>query len=383
MKARINTTVINTAKPQDKRYKIRDTRTIGLILRVEPNGQKYWEVDFRVNGRRTTKVLGNARLKNLTVAREEAETVLKKAEKGIDVHQTKEQDNLRTLEGFITKYYAKYAEENIRGHVKHLASLKRNFGHLYNKRLDEIGELHIEAWRRERTQQDKVTFETIKRDYTVLRACLNTAIQAKTIRSHQLQNYRFKRKKNDPQPNPQKVRYLSEDEEKRLRIALKGFDGPIEGFTLLALNTGLRFGDLVELEWEHVNLELGHIRKIIAKISHTEFGKMAKTIPLSNEVKAVLRHREHEDKYVFARKEMSEIIHNFKRVWTAVCKKAELENFRFHDCRHDFASKLVMAGVPLIVVRDLLTHQSLETTQIYAHLAPSHLDNAIAEVFNK
>ena len=80
---------------------------------------------------------------------------------------------------------------------------------------------------------------------------------------------------------------------------------------------------------------------------------------------------------------MSEIIHNFKRVWTAVCKKAELENFRFHDCRHDFASKLVMAGVPLIVVRDLLTHQSLETTQIYAHLAPSHLDNAIAEVFNK
>ena len=68
---------------------------------------------------------------------------------------------------------------------------------------------------------------------------------------------------------------------------------------------------------------------------------------------------------------------DFKKQFHAAVKGASIEDFRFHDTRHTFASHLVMAGVDIKTVQELLGHATLTMTMKYTHLAPDHRLKAI------
>ncbi len=66
--------------------------------------------------------------------------------------------------------------------------------------------------------------------------------------------------------------------------------------------------------------------------------------------------------------------------WRGLTKAAGITNFRLHDCRHHFASRLVQAGVDLYTVKELLGHSEITMTERYSHLAPDNLRLAVEKV---
>jgi len=84
---------------------------------------------------------------------------------------------------------------------------------------------------------------------------------------------------------------------------------------------------------------------------------------------------------VFSNKDGEQFI-TLKKGWKKILKAAAIENFRWHDLRHHFASRLVMAGVNLNTVRELLGHSSYAMTLRYAHLSEEHKAEAVGLLCN-
>ncbi len=160
---------------------------------------------------------------------------------------------------------------------------------------------------------------------------------------------------------------------------------PLDGYTdhlaplvLLAINTGLRRGELLGLTWEAVNLDA----QLLTVAAGTAKSRKARHIPLNAEALAVLKAWKKQGKgagLVFPAPEGGQMGH-INTSWERLVAAAELVDFRFHDLRHDFASKLVMAGVDLNTVRELLGHADLKMTLRYAHLAPARLAAAVEKL---
>jgi integrase len=201
------------------------------------------------------------------------------------------------------------------------------------------------------------------------------------------------------------IRYLSPDESKRLRQALAERDAraaqarlsanlwrtergysPLPDITgycdhmapmvLLSLNTGLRQGELFSLAWEQVDMKL---RTITVLASHSK-GNTTRTIPLNAEALAVLTaiKPERAAGLVFKSPVTGGRFDNVKKAWAEITKAASIPDLRWHDLRHDFASRLVMHAVPLYTVQKLLGHANPRMTQRYAKLAPGALADAVA-----
>lgn len=178
-----------------------------------------------------------------------------------------------------------------------------------------------------------------------------------------------------------RVRWITRAQAARLIDAASEFAKTplLPSFIRLALNTGCRKGELLHLEWSRVDFEHKFFR---LDARHTKSRKR-RTIPLNDDACNAMRvlydwcQANHPaSPWVFTGKTGARFT-TFKTGFRNACARAGIDDFRIHDLRHTFASWLVMAGVDLYRVRDLLGHSSITTTEIYAHLAPDHLRDAV------
>ncbi len=328
------------------------------------HGRRY-KITLRCNGKKVTRTVSS-----LALAREiegKLKVDIARGEHGI------RRKHAPTV-GKVWARYLPWAQEHKKSwrsdkyiFQKHIAPV---FG---NTPLDKISQLDVErlilAMKRGKSQHGRpYALATIKHVVVLLSRLFNVAIQwgmydgknpCKTIKPFRLNN--------------QLTEFLSKDEITALLNVLDSWPVPVDAaFVKFLLYTGLRRGELFNLQWKDVDLERQTITLRDPK------GKHDVTLPLSDKAVQVLSSIPKTDSpYVFPGKSGKKRV-DFKRPWARIKEEAGLPpSFRLHGLRHHFASSLVSAGVDLYTVSKLLTHKDVKTTMRYAHLADKALRDAV------
>lgn len=413
MRAKLTAKLIHSLKPQDKLYSVRDTEIKGYMLRVSPSGAMTYYLDYRLPGKgRKSYRIGTPGNLTPAQARETANQQAAKVAQGIDIQETKkaaviegERASKRQLGAFLNDAYQPWALAHLKMGADTVKRIRRHFPDLLEKPMDQITTWHCDKWRSARLKEGAAA-SSINRELAALKSVLAKAVEWEIIDRHPLA--RLKLSKVDHAP---KVRYLSSDEEAALRTTLEQreirirserisanewrrargyeewpdlsdlpFADHLKPLVLLSINTGLRRGELLGLKWENVDLAGAYltVEGAIAKSGKTRH------LPLNREALDILtawRSQSGTDAWVFAGKEGKPLT-SVKKAWMALLTQAGIKRFRWHDMRHHFASRLVMAGVDLNTVRELLGHADIKMTLRYAHLAPEHKAEAVARIAN-
>ncbi len=208
---------------------------------------------------------------------------------------------------------------------------------------------------------------TVNRELAFLRRVFNVAIEDRKAETNPVRAKTFFKENN------QRVRFLDVAEEARLRESIGETHWPL---VAIAIHTGLRRSEQFHLRWEHVDFATG-----ILTVPQTKHGG-SRRVPMNDTVRGILRARPGRLKspYVFpsATGETAVDACNFvRRVFVPALDAATIEGFRWHDLRHTFASRLVMAGVDLRTVQELMGHKTMAMTLRYSHLSPAHQLDAV------
>ena len=170
-----------------------------------------------------------------------------------------------------------------------------------------------------------------------------------------------------------RIRFITPEQ---VQALLRELPAHQRDMVLFALQTGLRQSNVVNLEWLQVNLEQGHMWVNAAQSKN----RKPIAVPLNREALAVL-HRQlgkHPARvFTFAGQP---IVNANTRAWRNALKRAGIEDFRWHDLRHTWASWHRMQGTPTHELQQLGGWRTGAMVERYAHLAPDHLANAAARL---
>ncbi|HEC25998.1 MAG TPA: DUF4102 domain-containing protein [Gammaproteobacteria bacterium] len=408
-KFRFTNTSVKAQKPEAKVYECRDTSTKGLILRVTPSGAKTYYIKYRTaDGKQNRYRLGMLQeFENPEAARIAAGAEWDRIRnKGADPQAEKKARALKlaqdatahTLKSFIDDVYGDYAELHQRAGKDSEKRLKGAFEELLTKKIATISASDLTVWRTKRLKKGNKP-QTVNRYMDDMRSCLNHALEVGAITHHPFDDLP-KKKKRVKTEDDKRVRYLGqrddyediEDEDgnkigERARL-LKALDTKslpkyMSPIVLLALHTGMRRGELFKLKWSDIDFRQKHIRlnAVNTKSNKTRYAYLNDvTDRLLRDWKKEQGNVTNIDGLVFPNPHTGKPLTTIKKSWKTVVDAAQLNDFRLHDCRHDFASQLVTKGVPLYTVAELLGHSGVEITTRYAHLEPRHKADAVAKL---
>ena len=397
---KLTNTTIPKLQTEDRRYDIRDHQISNLYLTVYPSGKKAWVFRYRADGKSKRYRIGDGDSISPTKARTKAKTLAGDIANGIDPNFDKQVERRKvrkvkegTLRAFIDGRYQPWVLVERKSGAETIACIKNGFPFLLDKPMESVTHWEMEKWRKERHKAG-ISPSTTNRQIAALRACMSKAVEWEVIDSHPLLGLKPARvDKNSV------IRTIDDNEEKRLRAALRARDKEIrkkrmsgnewrhnrhhellpefgyfvdhlEPVVLLALNTGMRRGEILHLQWSDVGQTEIVVQGATAKSSQT------RTIPLNEEAKKILGRWSSSSEWVFPGPNESPLT-TVKRSWGGIREAAKIPALRFHDLRHTFATRILQRGADIKTVSELLGHADIATTTKYLHATDESKKNAV------
>ena len=319
---------------------------------------RIWYIDYCFEGRRIRERVG----KN----RRQAENALE-SRKG-EIVQGK--FNLQKIKP--TPYFKDFANEYLEwAKVNHRAwermdkiQVKYLKEFFKGKRLRDITPWLIEKFKAQR--KGEVSPATVNRGLAVLSSILSRAMQWGKLIDHPMKGGKVKKLREESV----KERILSADEERKLVRTCSGW---FRDFVVMALDTGMRVSELVNLKREDVDLN-----NLVVTVRHTKSGRDRK-IPMTKRVVSMIRRRVKDggdSEFVFPQGK-GKWPWRVRSAFVRACKKASLQGLRFHDFRHTYATRLVTGGIDLATVQRLVGHQNIQMTIRYAHPGSEDVKRAV------
>jgi integrase len=383
------------------------------VLRIEASGSKTYYLRYTTEaGKRAMMKLGKTSDLTLAQAKKLAQQHRGEVATGGDpAQERKEARHNYTLREFLSGAYLSWAQANLKSGDYQVQRIAVEFAELLDRPLNKITQWDIEKHRSARLKgtigpkrKKPPKIQTLNRNTAALRGALSRAYEWDLIPENPLRKL-----KQMKETEGARTRFFSPQEEAALLQAIehrneriradrrsanawrevRGYEllpsldnarfvDYVEPAILFALYQGARHGEQMALLWTDVDFEAGevHLR------GETTKTRCSRTIPLARVTREALtawRAQNPTATFVFENPETGKPYGQPKKAWQNLLDAAGIQDFRWHDLRHCYATKLVQAGVPLYTIAKLLGHKSIDMVQRhYGHLAQEDLVRAQA-----
>lgn len=247
-------------------------------------------------------------------------------------------------------------------------ALKPLLTHFGNRLIKTITPTDVEKFKAKRLDtkaqrsKEKLTIATVNRELALLRT-----IFAYARREGWLVRSPFERLRGviSTADERRRDRVLGYDEEKRLLDACDGPRAHLRPILVCLIDTAMRKGEAIKLQWRHVDLDSRTITVTAMNSKTARERTVGMTARLHDELTRLWEMSPKDpDVSVFG------IVDTFKRAFASACRAAGVEDFRTHDCRHKCITRWVRAGLPTGEIMRLSGHSTLQAFSIYINSTP-------------
>jgi len=328
-------------------------------MAIKKKGSHYW-LDIRIKGKRIRRSLGT---NEYSLAIEKAQDLQQKLKREYDSPSVRFSDfKKKYLEWAWSSKPASADREDQR--LRKTQSFFDNLGIVH---LDEITPYHIEQLRT-KLKNDGLEKSTINRYLQLLRGLFYRAIDWEVYqKQNPLKKVKFYREES-------RVRALSKEDMARVIEAARSISlelgspaqKAIYEIILLAVNTGLRKSELLNLRWRDIR-----DNEILVKGK----GDKKRLVPLNQSAQEIIFKQPRRGEFIFDIPNRH-LPHLFRRTTDRIKVITGLD-FSLHDCRHFFATALLEKGVDLVTIAEILGHSRATISLIYSHTDPERKRRAV------